>query len=188
MKKNCAFILILFLVLCLAFCGCDVGKISPWGDKNVENNNSVIIGDDNSKTKTLRIYVYGAVEKEGYYEVAKGETYFAAITQAGLIKDKSVLPSNATSIIDENKPSVVVQYAENGVAHNCYDVNSPFFTLRDPARFDGLSATVINKIADYLETHDKIPNKKVLREVLGNDYQDYHYKLYIAEADYEEID
>ena len=186
MKRNYAFALVLIFVLCLTFCGCEDAKkptwgdkLSPWGDKNVENNNG------GSATKTYKIYVYGAVEKEGYYEVAEGETYLAAINKAGLL-DCSWLPANVNSVVDEKQPSIVVQYLEGDTPHDCYDANSEFFSLRMSSLFAGLSDAVVNKIADYHEAHGTIPNKAVLREVLGDDYENYHYKLYIAEADYEE--
>ena len=191
MKKNCAFILILILVLCLTFCACKDGKlstwgdkISPWGDKNIENNSG---GNDDSATKNIRIYVYGAVKNEGYYEVAQGETYLAAITKAGLL-DCSWLSTNADTVVDEKQRTIVVQYLEDGTPHDCINANSDFFSLRELAHFDGLSDDVVNKIADYHDAYGKIPNKTVLLEVLGDDYANYHYKLYIAEADYEKAD
>ena len=183
MKRNCAFILILIFVVCLAFCACDDTKTSPWGDKNVENNGSD--KDNGSVTKTYKIYVYGAVENEGYYEVEEGATYLEAIIQAGLL-ECSWLPASANSVVDEKQSSIVVQYLENGVVHDCINANWEYFYLRLPR--EGLSDAVVNKIADYLDVHDKIPNKTVLLEVLGEDYENYHYKLYIAEADYEEAD
>ncbi|MCH5160187.1 MAG: hypothetical protein J1F66_05030 [Clostridiales bacterium] len=178
--------------MALAFCGCDADeisnwgdKLSPWGDKNVENN---AISDNSSITKTYRIYVYGAVANEGYHEVEEGEVYLAAIVKAGRL-DCSLIPANANSLVDGSQKTIAVHYLENGVEHECYNVNSVIFSLRDSTKFYGLSDEVVNKIADYLETNDVIHNKTVLREVLGeDDYQNYHYKLYVAEADYEEVD
>ena len=155
-------------------------KFLPWGDKNVVNN-------DGNPTKTYEIYVCGAVKNEGYCEVAEGGTYFDAIVKAGRLECSWLSPS-IYLVVDERQLSIVVPYIENGEPHESYDANSIFFSLRDVNYFDGLSEAVVNKIADYLETHGKIVNKNVLYEVLGNeDYTNYHYKLYIAEADYEEV-
>ena len=191
MKKNCVFITMLIFVLMLALCSCDASKtlalgdiFSPWGDKNVENNPN---GGNNTAPQTYKIYVCGAVEKEGYYDVSEGDTYFSAITHAGLLPNLSWLPANAHSVVDERQKSILVQYIENDAPRDCINANSQFFSLRDAIYFDGLSEAVVNKIANYLETHGKIANKTVLLDVLGEeDYANYHYKLYIAEADYEE--
>ena len=170
--------MILIFFCCLTLCGCDFSKLSPWKGKEVQNNDS--------KPQQCQIYVCGAVENEGYYEVTEGDTYFDAILQAGLLTQSS-LTSDFSSVVDGKLSFVIVPYIENGVVHNCINVNHQFFLLRAP--MEGLTAHVVNKIADYLETHGAIHNKKVLRGVLGEqDYENYHYKLYIAEADYEKID
>ena len=180
MKKNCALILILLLSACLLLCACDASKMFPWGDKTVNNNDG--------KLKTFTIYVYGAVENEGYYEVEEGSTYLDAIVQAGMLA-QSIPPQSAESLVNGKQTSIVVQYAEDGKVRDCTDVNSAFFLLRDPNLFDGVfSQEVVNKLADYLQS-GTIHNKQVLREVLGeDDYEHYHYKLYVAEADYEKAD
>lgn len=175
MKKNYAFGLILIVVLCIALCACD-GSGLPWADKTVDNNNG--------KQQTYVVYVCGAVENEGYYEVEDRSTYFAAILQAGLVA-QSFLPQNTETVVASDS-SIIVQYVEDGVVRDCVDVNNPFFSLRDASLFEGLSEEVVAKIADYLEKFGAIHNKHVLREVLGeDDYENYHYKLYVAEADYE---
>ena len=173
MKKNSLLVLILIVVLCVAFSACDLAKMSPWSDKTVENNGN--------KSKTYTIYVYGAVENEGYYEVNAGDTYYDAIVKAGLLT-QSWLPTNATSIVSERQLRAVVQYVEDGVVYDCINVNSALLSLKPI----GLSDEVVAKIVAYVELNGKIHNKTVLRAVLGDDdYENYHYKLYIAEADYE---
>ena len=183
MKKNYAIILIFIFVLCLVLCACDSSELSPWGEKNLQNDTNYA-----PQISKFRVYVYGAVENEGYYVVEDGATYLDAIVQAGRL-DCSLLTPIANSVIDKLQLSILVPYVEDDVQRDCYNANSVFFSLRDPARFDGLSQAVINKIADYLENHGKIVNKTVLLKVLGKeDYANYHYKLFIAEADYEEAD
>lgn len=180
MKKNCAFVLILVVALTLAFSACDGSKTSPWGDKTIENNDGT--------PKIYSIYVCGAVKNEGYYEVEEGATYRNAIMQAGLLA-QSFQSQHNDGLVNAQKTAIVVQYVADGIPHDCIDVNNAYFALRDPLLFDGLSEAVVTKIADYLEAVGKIRNKKVLREVLGEDYyENYHYKLYVAEADYEKAD
>ena len=176
MKKNCCFALILISVLCLTFCGCDLSKMSPWADK-ITNNNSI-------KTKTYAVYVYGAVQNEGYYEMENGDTYFYAISKAGLL-EQSWLPTNVNSLVNDQQLSIAVQYKEDGIVYDCISVNHQFILMRYSV--PGLSDDVVNNIADYYEIYGKITNKTVLRAVLGDDdYENYHYKLFIAETDYEE--
>ena len=178
MKKNYGFALISIFLLCLTFCGCDLSKLSPWKGKEVQNNDS--------KPQQCQIYVCGAVENEGYYYVTEGETYFDAISQAGLLAQSS-LPSISSRIVNTRVSFVVVPYRENGAVHECINANHPFFSARLP--MEGLTDGIVNKIADYLETYGAIHNKNVLSVVLGEqDYANYHYKLYIAEADYEKVD
>lgn len=164
----------------LIFSACDGSQRSPWADKNVENNDGT--------PKVYSIYVYGAVKNEGYHEVSEGGTYLDAIMQAGILL-QSFLPQQAEILVNGEQTAVVVQYVEDGTPHDCVDANSVFFALRDATRFVGLSQQVVEKIADYQENVGKIRNKRVLYEVLGEeDFENYHYKLYVAEADYEKAD
>ena len=185
MKKNCGFALILIFILCFLLCACDNSTISPWGQQSPENGQN---DGENSgvTTKTYQIYVCGAVENEGYYEVKEGDTYFQAVMQAGILEQSS-LPSNVYSLVNGEQTAIVVNYLENGTEKYCINANHQFFSLRLP--WEGLSDEVVNKIADYIDEHGAITNKTVLREVLGDeDYENYHFKLYIAEADYEKAD
>ena len=179
MKKNCAFALILIVVLCSTLCACDGAKTSPWGEQNTENKDGT--------PKPFTLYVCGAVKNEGYYEAKEGETYLDVITKAGRL-DESDLLSKYFELVDGETTAICVGYLEDGVAHSCVDVNSDFFLLRDATLFYGLSQEVVNKIADYREAHGTVTNQQILREVLGDDYENYHYKLYVAEANYEAVD
>ena len=141
------------------------------------------MGGNDSKPQTYTIYICGAVVSEGYYEVTEGETYFDAIRKAGLLPQTCV-PSNQSSLIDGKQNIIVVNYVENGIEHSCHDANDPFFALRRP--MGNLSCEIVNKLADYSEEYGIIHNKETLRAILGEeDYENNHYKLFIAEADYE---
>lgn len=174
MKRNYCLALILIFV-CFALCGCNATTISPWRKQSVANNSGA--------GTTYTVYICGAVAREGYYEVAEGATYLDVIRKAGILPE-TFIPNNESSLLDGEQSIIVVNYVENGVECYCHDANDPFFSLRRPT--GGLSLEIVNKIADYLETHGTIRNKDVLREVLGDDYENNHYKLFIAEADYEE--
>ena len=187
MKKKCALILIIVCLMSMTLCGCESGenwtwgeKISPWGSKNIQNTSG------EGAKKTYRIYVCGAVENEGYYELSEDATYLDAVLKAGRL-DCSYLRDNANLLVNGSQSAIIVQYVADGKVYDCYNVNWEYFSLRLPTV--GLSNAVVNKIADYLDKHGKIANKTVLLEILGaEDYANNHYKLYVAEADYEEAD
>ena len=110
----------------------------------------------------------------------------AAISQAGLLIQSS-LPTISSSTVDTRVSFVVVSYIENGTVRDCINANHEFILSRLP--MEGIPGEIVNKIADYLTINGVIHNKNVLREVLGEvDYENYHYKFYVAEADYEEAD
>lgn len=177
MKKYFGLAWILIISLCVILCGCERAALSPWSAQ--------ISLNIDGKPKTLNVYVYGAVENEGYYAVEEDETYFVAIRQAGIL-GQSYLAFNAYSIVDGNQLSITVPYVENGAVRACINVNHESILNRRSR--EELSDTVINKIADYVQANGKITDKSVLRNVLDDDYENYHYKLYVAEADYEKAD
>ena len=189
MKKNFGFVWLLLLVLCLTFCSCDASKISPWGEKNTQNTTKDPENDGKNRgdgAGTYKIYVCGAVAKEGYYEVAAGDTYLDAITQAGLLPE-SWIPESFATVVNGSTSFVVVNYVENDEVKYCINANHEFIAKR--YSIADLPEEVVNKLADYIAANGAITNKDVLRSVLGkHDYQNYHYKFYVAEADYEEVD
>ena len=176
MKKCLWFAWILIVTLCVSLCCCDGSQISPWGEKSALNNVQ--------SAKTYSVYVYGAVENEGYYRVQEGDTYYQAIAQAELLP-QSVLTPNYYSIVTDMQLSIVVHYKENGKRYECVNVNG--MALLWGIDIPNIPHQVVAKISDYLQIHGKIHNETELRAVLGNDYDNNFYKLYIAEADYEAV-
>ena len=166
----------MLLFLCIVFCGCDAFFNSPLSDVEIVNQ---------AAGKTIRLYVYGAVEREGYVEVAAGSTYDVAIHSAGLLPE-SVLPSYAAVIVNENLTRVAVDYYDGSVARQCVNVNGVLVIGR--FHVDGISDNIINMLADYIEQHGKISNKNELVAALGDDYSANFYKFFVAEEDYEEAD
>ena len=165
------------MTLCVSLCCCDGSQFSTWGEKTALKNDKT--------DKTYTVYVYGAVENEGYYSVQKGDTYYQAIAQAGLLPQSALTP-NYHSIVTDAQLSVVVHYTEHGKYYECVNVNSVAFLWGIDV--PNVSNRVVAKISDYLQIHGKIHNEAELRAVLGDDYKDNYYKLYVAEADYETVD
>lgn len=174
MKKSFVLALIL-LILCVTICGCDASTIFPLGDKQIEDK----------ITETFRVYVCGAVQNEGYYEVRSGCDYQSVIMLAGII-EQTVFSNNSLTVVTSETAYIVVNYKENGVIYNSINANNPLIAAQ--LLEDGISLEIVNKIADYVEIFGKITNKQALATALGSDYEDNFFKFFVAMEDYEEVD
>ena len=175
MKARFLTSVILLLFLCVVFCACDAFFDLPFSSLEIENQSG----------KTFRIYVYGAIENEGYVEVPSGSAYDTAIRIAGLL-EQSVLPNFAATTVDGSLTQIAVEYNDGTKARESINVNGAVVLNRVPV--EGISIDIINKIADYIEQHGRITNKQVLEKILGDDYSDNFYKFFVAEEDYEAAD
>lgn len=137
----------------------------------------------NRPQTTFRIYLSGAVERDGYYEVGAGTSYMQLFQQAGILS-QTILPSFYSNLVDGSVTCFILDYYDGAICQSI-NVNSALIVGRLPV--SGLSSEVVNKLADYIEYNGAISNRQQLKEALGSDYQDNYYKLYIAEADYEEV-
>ena len=171
--------MLLILVLCLVFCGCDQSKISPWGEKTAQNG---VKNPENGVTVKLTIYVCGAVQSEGYIEVELGTSYYDVVALAGILS-QTVLPTFASAYVDGSVNKIVIGYNDGETNRESINVNSALIAARLPV--DGLSEDIVNKLADYIETNGKIANRHQLELALGEDFADNFYKLFVAENDYE---
>ena len=172
MKARFFTTVILLLFLCAIFCSCDGIFNSPFRSEYIENQ----------PAKTFRLYVYGAVAREGYYEVQAGSAYDKAIQLAGILT-VSVLPTFAATTVDGNLTQVAVNYYDGQTARECVNVNSDLVKGRYPV--EGISDEIVTKLADYVDVHGKITNKQQLEVALGDDYSTNFYKFFVAEEDYE---
>lgn len=173
MKGRFLLTVIFLLVLCLALSGC--GASFPL--QNVEI--------DNQPVDTYSIYVSGAVERDGYYEIDSGTTYTQLFQLAGLLPE-TVLPAFYTTPIDGSITRIILNYYDGEIACDSINANSPLIAARIPV--NGLTEDVIDKLADYIEQYGKIHTRQQLQAALGDDYADNFYKLFVAEEDYENAD
>lgn len=173
MKRLFALVLIL-LTVCLIACGCDASAMFPYGNIQIEDKS----------TQTYQIYVCGAVLNEGYYDVDSCSDYYSAIALAGIV-EQTLLPIKSLAIVTIETAQLVVNYIENGIEHDCINVNSALIVER--LTVEGISADIVNKIADYVEIFGKITNKAMLATALGSDYEDNFFKFFVAMEDYEEV-
>ena len=172
MKTRLNATVILFIVICITLCGCDIFD-ATLGAVKVPNH---------SQTAKVRIYVCGAVEREGYYYAEVGTDYISVLRLAGLLPE-SILPTLSSSYVDGKITQIIVNYYDGKTMRNSINANSVLIVRRAPV--NGLDESVVNKIADYIETYGKLTNKKQLKLALGDDYDANFYKLYIPEKDYE---
>lgn len=165
MKKLAASLML--IILCVTLFGCDQ-SLAPQ---------KLVSHEDVS----FRVYVSGAVEKEGYFTVSAGTAVSAVIESAGVI-EQTVFPSFAAKIIDGDT-AIFVDYYEKGGSRTPINVNSIF--IRSRLDVEGLSADVVDKLASYIERYGVISNRTELATALGEDYAENYYKLYVDEKDYE---
>lgn len=165
--------LILLIVACVALLG-GCGSIQPpFGNVTLTTQ----------QPSRYRIYVSGAVERDGYYEVEAGNDYFTVVQLAGSLRE-TVLPSLATTFIDGSVTELILGYYDGEARCDSINVNSELILFRIP--IEGISTQIVNKLADYIIANGKITNRVQLQIALGDDYADNYYKLFIAEVDYEE--
>lgn len=158
------------MFLCVALSGC--ADLMPYGGEE-------IVG---GVPATFTVYVCGAVENEGYYDVQAGTDLISLIQLAGVL-EQSVLPTNYTDTINGKVEEVLVNYFDGEKTCYCIDANSPLIARRFPV--DGLPAEVVDLLADWLDAHGVIRNKRQLKQALGSYANDYHYRFYIAKENYE---
>ena len=174
MKMRFFTTVILLIVVCVVLCGCAFFS-APLSQAEITNRTA----------NKVRIYVCGAVEREGYYEVEVGTDYAEVLRRAGALP-QSVTPVLNSSYVDGNLDVIIVDYYDGQTKRVSIDANSVLICARKSV--DGLSDEVVNKLADYIDAHGKIANKGQLEQALGRDYANNYYKLHIAEKDYEQTD
>ena len=167
---------ILLIVVCVILCCCVGDANSSLGKVEIPNQ---------PNHANVRIYVCGAVEREGYYEVEFGADYFEVFSLAGILPE-SALPSLSSSYVDGSITILIVDFYQDEKRYSSVNANNPLIAAR--MSVDGLTDAVVNELADYIEEHGKITNKQQLLQALGDDYSDNYYKLFVAEKDYEETD
>lgn len=173
MKRRLLTTVILILSVCLLLSACDA--VGTLGDNELPNHQEV---------NTVVIYVCGAVEHEGYYEVEVGMDYYELLRKVGLLP-VSAPPTFSSAFVDGSVTDIVVDYFDGGVRRYSINVNNPWIASRSYDDVEGLTREVVDRLADYIEAHGSIANKEQLKLALLDDYDDNYYKLFIAETDYE---
>lgn len=167
MKKNVA---ILLIVCCFLFSAC---KLAPFEEQI----------SDAKLQKTFRVYVCGAVKNEGYVEVSEGADYVALVLAAGVV-EQTRYPEKPLTLVTENTVQLTVCYCLNGKIFCCENLNGVRVSSR--MEVENVSPHVIDKIADFLQSGEKITDKNQLREILGEkDFSENHYKFFVSVEDYE---
>lgn len=163
-------VLLLILAVATSLVGCR-DDLSPVKDKPINGGNN----------RTVRVYVDGAVEDPGYYDVAVGTDVQTVILTKARLCLNGVLPADGHVAVS-NGQSIIIGFAEGDGRYYAVNANGAFVAARIDG--NGVSADVINAVADYIEAHGKVHNRAELRAALGDYYQDNYYKFYVSEVDY----
>lgn len=163
-------LLITIILCCVALCGCDVNF--PFKPHVA----------DAKPSRHFTVYVFGAVQNEGYVTVAEGADYNALLAEAGALP-QTAWPAFPFTLVTEDTSFLAVQYVEGGKTYPCVNANGPLVTLRLPV--ENVPDEAVDLIADYVERCGKVKNKEMLEEILG-EYAQHSYKFFISEADYED--
>lgn len=186
MKRILALICILIVTITLlCACGGNFGYTSISGDgfnkPTASPYQSVTL--PNKGEVFFKVYVCGAVEREGYYIVPQGKTVADVVAMAGLLPE-TIMPKNATTYI-KNNCQIAVSYYQNGETFYCLNVNGA--TVQYNLSAENISAEIVEKLHTYFTKFGKITNKQMLENILtAEEYQQNHYKLFVQEADYAE--
>ena len=187
MKRTIALVCILLVAITMfACCDGNFGYKTINGDEFWTPTTSPYQGQTipNKQSKTYKVYICGAVQKEGHYVVDEGTTIAEAIALAGILS-QTIFPTNS-QIFVQSDMQIVVDYHQDGQNYNAINVNGAYTLSNLPPQ--NIDAEVVQRLHDYYTQHGKIANKQVLEQILGQQlYQQNYYKLYIAEADYEAI-
>ena len=150
--------MIAIILCCIVLCGCDVNF--PFKPHVA----------DAKPSRHFTVYVFGAVQNEGYVTVAEGADYNALLAEAGALP-QTAWPAFPFTLVTEDTSFLAVQYVEGGKTYPCVNANGPIVTLRLPV--------------ENVERCGKVKNKEMLEEILG-EYAQHSYKFFISEADYED--
>lgn len=186
MKRSLTLVLLLLFVV-VAFCGCGDGETVKGDGVNNPSTNPYQSGYlPNVSTKTCRVYVCGAVQTEGYYDVKQGTIIADVIALAGILP-QSVLPQNSESFAQDGT-QIVVGYYQNQTNYDCINLNGAYVTIAN-MHAENVNDDILAKLHDYYTKHGVITNKNVLKRILSQEeYQLNHYKFFVQEKDYATAD
>lgn len=167
MKRS---VLIILLIALVALCGCSMPL------KPVQTPSNTI-----DKTSKYTVYVSGAVVNDGYITVDAGSDYYSLLDKAGLL-DCSAMIEYSSSTVNGNITEIIVNYKQGNRTFYSVNVNGTAVVYK--LSVENVSASVVNKLANYIEFHGFINNRDELYDALGDDYADNYYKFFIDIQDY----
>ncbi len=170
MKK---FLLAMCLISLFVFSSCNA-KIMPFKAKQFSAK----------QPRVFSVYVCGAVENEGYVDIFEGTDYQSLILSAGYIP-QMVMPKTPYAVVREDVSTVVLNYFDG--QKECYCINLNGAVVSDNLPCENVSPQVIEKLHNYVVANGKISDRALLKQILGNDYQDNFYKFFVSESDYEKV-
>ncbi len=175
MKRRWIAVIFLFVfVLCISLSGCKE-DFPPY-----EEEKSEIM-----PPQTFTVYVCGAVENEGYVTVEAGETYLTVLELAGILP-QSVVPQLHTYPVDGSVTELIVNYSDGEQIYDC--INADNLLIAERLGVEGLPTEIVELLADYIAEFGAFHNKQQLKTALGEYAEEYHYRFFISEENYEKAD
>lgn len=182
MRKRLAAFVLTFAVILLAMCGC-VGQ--PYAERVISSSSNATDSSDNNLlppiVTTRKLYVSGAVERDGYVDIPLVTDRKTVLEIVG-VAPCAAIPVDANVPLSAYLQEYIVNFVCDGVECQSVNVNSPYVSARQT--FEGVDDRVIGKLADYISQHGAITNRDQLRLALDGDYDDNYYKFYIDVSDY----
>lgn len=170
MYRKIAILLVLIMVVCL-FCGCRNDRLTPNDEKDFNGG----------KETSVQVYICGAVQNPGWYDLPQGVDVQTAVEKAVLC-DNGILPDNSLEFV-KDKDCIYVGFVDED--YKRYDsVNANGLLIVTRSEVEGVSAEVVGALADYIELNGTIRNRTDLANALGDMYQNNYYKFYVSEVDY----
>lgn len=177
MKNRLFATISLLIIILLILCGC---FSQPYVEQTITSNKDVN-QHDKPAIPTRTLYVSGAVQVDGFVTVPQICDYKTVLDIVG-VTDYSVLPVDITSPIGAYVDALIINYSYNGASYSSVNVNGALVTSR--LSIDGVDDSVVNKLADYIQSNGIIVNRNQLKLALSDDYDDNYYKFYIDRLDY----
>lgn len=156
-------IIMIFAILSL-FSGCN--------SKEEVSLEEVSVAEENvrEQTKKICVYVCGAVQKEGVYELPQGSRVFEAVEQAGGFRENAASQQINQAQVLEDEMKIYIPTLEEMVASESQDsgkINLNTATKDQLMTLPGVGESKANSIIEYREENGGFQKVEDIMEISG---------------------